>query len=59
MNKTAIIYASKHHGSTYKLVKTISDRFEHLLHSKEPMVSQLDFYGHDFGMERLGFLLII
>lgn len=45
-------------GVSEPLVKTISDRFEHLLHSKEPMVSQLDFYGHDFGMERLGFLLI-
>ena len=27
MNKTAIIYASKHHGSTYKLVKTISEKY--------------------------------
>lgn len=45
-------------GVSEPLVKTISDRFENLLHSKEAMVSQLDFYGHDFGMERLGFLLI-
>lgn len=45
-------------GVSEPLVKTISDRFENLLHSKEAMVSQLDFYGHEFGMERLGFLLI-
>ena len=27
-NKTVIIYASKHHGNTYKLVKAISDKYE-------------------------------
>ena len=27
-NKTVIIYASKHHGNTYKLVKVISDKYE-------------------------------
>ena len=28
MKKTVIVYASKHHGNTYKLVKAISDRYE-------------------------------
>ena len=27
MQKTAIIYASTHHGNTYKLVKAISDKY--------------------------------
>lgn len=40
------------------LVKAISDKFDNLLHCHEATVSHLDFYGHDFGMERLGFLLI-
>ena len=28
MSRTAIIYASKHHGSTYKLVKAISGKYD-------------------------------
>ena len=28
MKKTVIVYASKHHGNTYKLVKAISDNYE-------------------------------
>ena len=28
MSRTAIIYASKHHGSTYKLVKAISEKYD-------------------------------
>ena len=28
IKKTIIIYASKHHGNTYKLVKAISDKYE-------------------------------
>ena len=28
MNKTAIIYASTHHGSTRKLVEAISNKYE-------------------------------
>ena len=27
MEKTVIVYASKHHGNTYKLVKAISDKY--------------------------------
>ena len=45
-------------GVSEPLVKAISDKFDNLLHSRATTVSQLDFYGHDFGMERLGFLLI-
>lgn len=45
-------------GVSEPLVKAISDKFDNLLHSQATTVSQLDFYGHDFGMERLGFLLI-
>lgn len=41
-----------------QIVIEIADRFEALLHSQEPSVSHLGFYGHDFGMDRLGFLLI-
>ena len=28
MKRTAIVYVSKHHGNTYKLVKAISDKYE-------------------------------
>ena len=28
MSRTAIIYASKHHGSTYKLIKAISEKYD-------------------------------
>ena len=28
MKKAVIVYASKHHGNTYKLAKTISDKYE-------------------------------
>ena len=45
-------------GVSEPLVKGISDKFDVLLHSREDAVRQLDFYGHDFGMERLGFILI-
>ena len=28
MSRTAIIYASKHHGNTYKLIKAISEKYD-------------------------------
>ena len=28
MKKTVIVYASKHHGNTFKLIKAISDKYE-------------------------------
>lgn len=40
------------------LIKIISDKFEALLRNKASAVINLDFYGHDFGMERLGYFLI-
>lgn len=40
------------------LIREIADRFETLLQDKAAQVSQLGFYGHDFGMERLGYILI-
>lgn len=45
-------------GVSEPLVKAISDKFDILLHSHADTVSRLDFYGHDFGMDRLGFMLI-
>ena len=40
------------------LVKLISDKLDFLLHSKAHIVSTLNFYGHDFGMDRLGYMMI-
>ena len=45
-------------GVSEPLVKVISDKFETLLRNEASAVINLDFYGHDFGMERLGFFLI-
>ena len=45
-------------GVSAPLVKEIADRFDILLHSEADSVIHLDFYGHDFGMDRLGYLLI-
>lgn len=40
------------------LVHDIADKFERLLKEKEPCVRDLIFWGHDFGMDRLGYFLI-
>lgn len=45
-------------GVAAPLVKEIADRFATLLQNEASTVSSLDFYGHDFGMDRLGYLLI-
>lgn len=45
-------------GISETLVQTICDNFESILRSKADEVEKLGFYGHDFGMERLGFLII-
>lgn len=37
-----------------QIVKRIANRFEQLLQSKADAVNRLNFYGHDFGMDRLG-----
>ena len=41
-----------------EMVKKIADRFEQLFQSKTDTVNRLNFYGHDFGMERLGHFII-
>lgn len=45
-------------GVSALLVKEIADKFDALLQNGAAAVSGLDFYGHDFGMDRLGYLLI-
>ncbi len=40
------------------LVKAISEKLDILLHRCTDIVGHFDFYGHDFGMERLGFLIV-
>ena len=45
-------------GVSASLVNSIADQLEELLKMKEDRVNNLDFYGHDFGMSRLGHFLI-
>ncbi len=45
-------------GVSAHLVKEIADRLETMLTNGETILSTLSFYGHDFGMERLGYFLI-
>ncbi|MCH5182713.1 MAG: sigma-70 family RNA polymerase sigma factor [Oscillospiraceae bacterium] len=40
------------------LVTEVADKLEALLRQNAEAVKRLDFYGHDFGMERLGYILI-
>lgn len=40
------------------LVSSIADKLETMLNTGASVVSALDFYGHDFGMERLGYFLV-
>lgn len=40
------------------LVKELADKWEALLHENADAVSHLGFHGCDFGMERLGYILI-
>lgn len=40
------------------LVREISDRFDTLLQSRNDSVRSLGFYGCDFGMKRLGYILV-
>lgn len=55
--KTIIIYASKHHGNTYKLVKAISDKYEiAMIDATKKSIANLQEYevigfasGIDFG----------
>lgn len=57
MKKTVIIYASKHHGNTYKLVKAISDKYNiEIIDAVKQSVANIQEYevigfasGIDFG----------
>ncbi|HIW74937.1 MAG TPA: sigma-70 family RNA polymerase sigma factor [Firmicutes bacterium] len=45
-------------GVSEHMVKKIANRFEQLLQSAADTVNHFNFYGHDFGMERLGHFII-
>ncbi len=45
-------------GVSEQMVKRIAERFAQLLQSKADTVKQMPFYGHDFGMDRLGHFII-
>ncbi|MCI8719412.1 MAG: sigma-70 family RNA polymerase sigma factor [Lachnospiraceae bacterium] len=45
-------------GVSGLLVKEIAEKFDTLLQNGADSVSHLSFYGHDFGMDRLGYILI-
>lgn len=45
-------------GVSGPMVQEIADRFEALLKNGAEAVRGMDFYGHDFGMERLGYILV-
>ena len=45
-------------GISGPLVEKIADKFADMLESGAGAVSGMEFYGHDFGMERLGHILI-
>lgn len=45
-------------GISEPLVREIADKFAGLLEKGAEPVSGMGFYGHDFGMERLGYILI-
>ncbi|HIZ56142.1 MAG TPA: RNA polymerase sigma factor [Firmicutes bacterium] len=45
-------------GVSAPLVKKIADKFDIQLQTQAAAVSKLGFYGHDFGIDRLGYLLI-
>ena len=55
MSKTAIIYASKHHGNTYKLVKAISNNYDIFLIDAEILhdadLSSYDLIGFASGID--------
>jgi len=44
--------------SSAALVTRIADRLEELFAGKKEAVEKMEFYGHDFGMDRLGYFLI-
>jgi len=40
------------------LIKIVADKFDILLQNGAAAVKSLDFHGHDFGMDRLGYIVI-
>lgn len=45
-------------GVSAPLVKAIADKFETMLQDRSDDAYSLGFYGHDFGMDRLGYMII-
>ncbi len=45
-------------GASEQLVKLIADKFKDILNKNAEAVGNMCFYGHDFGIERLGFIAI-
>ena len=45
-------------SASEQMVKGIADRFERSFGNAADAVNHLDFYGHDFGMERLGHFIV-
>ena len=41
-----------------QLIRSFSDFFENLFAAKSEAVKKLDFYGRDFGMDRLGYIVV-
>ena len=45
-------------AASAQLIQSFSDFFENLFSEKSEAVKNLDFYGHDFGMDRLGYIVV-
>ena len=45
-------------SASEQVIKGIADHFERLFRNAAGVVNHLDFYGHDFGMERLGHFIV-
>jgi len=57
-----IIFSLKNRENTESIcasvVSVLADQFEKLLTDGEKKVGELDFYGKDFGMDRLGYIIV-
>ncbi|MBO5023920.1 MAG: sigma-70 family RNA polymerase sigma factor [Clostridia bacterium] len=40
------------------VVKALADKFEVILKEAEDKISEIDFYGNDFGIDRLGYIVV-
>jgi len=45
-------------GVSASAVSMLADKFEVILRESENKITALDFYGHDFGIERLGYIIV-